>query len=142
MILTVLIIFLPLAFLLKGLRHRFYALHVLALAGISWLNFPSLEYTIWHPYYIGFLGGWHLLLITLITFVAYGWDKRQARIGGWRVPERTLHALVFIGGTLGALIGSKVFRHKTIKDQFKQQFIAMVIMQVMVVGLGFWVSHM
>ncbi len=141
MLLTVLIIFLPLTGILKGLRHWLYGLHVLLLAAISWWKFPSLEYAIWHPYYIYFLGIAHLALITLTTFAAYGWDKRQARHGGWRVPEKTLHALTFIGGTLGAITGSKFFRHKTIKGQFKQMFIAVVIMQAMVIGLAVWVAN-
>ncbi|MDG1286129.1 MAG: DUF1294 domain-containing protein [Rickettsiales bacterium] len=141
MLLTVLIIFLPLAGLLSGLRHWFYGIHIVLLAAISWWRFPSLEITIWHPYYIYFLGLSHLVLITLITFAAYGWDKRQAQRGGWRVPEKTLHALTFIGGTLGALAGSKFFRHKTIKGAFKQMFVAVVIMQVIAVGLGIWISN-
>ena len=141
MILTVLILFLPLALLLKGLRHPIYGLHVALLAAISWWKFPSLEYAIWHPYYIYFLGGLHLLFMTLITFAAYGWDKRQARIKGWRVPEKTLYALIFIGGTLGALVGSKFFRHKTIKDSFKQMFIALVVLQFMAIGLAVWVAN-
>lgn len=141
MLLTVLIIFLPMAILLKGLRHWLYGLHVLLLSAVSWWNFPSLEYAIWHPYYIYFLGSAHLLIITIITFVAYGWDKRQARCGGWRVPEKTLHALAFIGGTLGAWAGSKFFRHKTIKGDFRQMFAAVVIIQLIAIGLAIWVSN-
>lgn len=140
MILTVLIIFLPLAIIFKGLRHWIYALHVVLMAAVSGWKFPSLGYDLFHPYYIYFLGGWHLFLITLITFAAYGWDKRQAKYGGWRVPENTLHSLVFIGGTLGAILGSKIFRHKTIKDSFRHTLIAVIILQVIVIGLAVWIS--
>ena len=141
MLLTTLIIFLPLAFIFKGLRHWIFAIQLLLMALVSWTKFPSLEYALWHPYYIYFLGGWHLLFINLVTFAAYGWDKRQAKFGGWRVPEKTLHSLAFIGGTLGAWIGSKTFRHKTIKGSFKQMFIAVVIMQIIAVGLVTWVVN-
>lgn len=138
MILTVLICFLPLALVFRGLRHWAYAGHVAVLAAISWWRFPSLEYTLFHLYYLYFLGGWHLAGINLITFATYGWDKRCARYGGWRVPEKTLHALAFIGGTLGAYLGSKYFRHKTIKGSFRQTFIGVVLLQIFLTGAVLW----
>ncbi len=138
MILTALIILTLPLLALTGLRHWSYGLHVGIMAMVSWIKFPSFAYALWHPYYIYFLGGWHLAFITLITFAAYGWDKRQAKRGGWRVPEKTLHALAFMGGTLGAWAGSKVFRHKTIKGSFRQMFIAVVILQAIVISAAIW----
>ena len=63
-------------------------------------------------------GGWTVLLvwlavINLLTFIVYGADKRRARKGKWRVPEKTLFLLPLLGGSVGALLGMKVFRHKT-----------------------------
>ena len=43
----------------------------------------------------------------------YGIDKRKARRGAWRIPEKTLFLLPLLGGSVGALLGMKVFRHKT-----------------------------
>ena len=54
-----------------------------------------------------------------ITFLMYGWDKRQAKTDGWRVPEKRLHALAFLGGWPGAMLGQNYFRHKTQKTEFK-----------------------
>jgi len=142
MILTVLIFLLPLTVIFSGLRHWLFSIHVMLLAAVSWSIFPSLTYDIFHPYYLIFLGGWHLAFINLISFFAYGWDKRQAKMGGWRVPEKTLHQLAFIGGTFGAWIGSKLFRHKTIKGSFKQMFIAVIIAQLITIGISFWISSM
>ena len=48
-----------------------------------------------------------------VTFVAYGADKRRAAGGGRRVAERTLHLLSVLGGWPGALAGQRRFRHKT-----------------------------
>jgi uncharacterized membrane protein YsdA (DUF1294 family) len=45
--------------------------------------------------------------------VAYGWDKHRAVNGSWRVPERTLHLVAFLGGWQGAYLGQQLFRHKT-----------------------------
>ena len=43
----------------------------------------------------------------------YGIDKSKARRGAWRIPEKTLFLLPLLGGSVGALLGMKVFRHKT-----------------------------
>lgn len=56
---------------------------------------------------------------SVITFVAFGWDKRRAVVGGGRVPEKILHMLALFGGWPGALLGQQFFRHKTIKFSFR-----------------------
>ena len=60
----------------------------------------------------GALAVW-LIAINLVTFAVYGIDKRRARRGAWRVPEKTLFLLPLLGGSIGALLGMRVFRHKT-----------------------------
>lgn len=42
-----------------------------------------------------------------------GIDKNAAIKGNYRIPERTLMALAAFGGSLGAITGMLVFRHKT-----------------------------
>jgi uncharacterized membrane protein YsdA (DUF1294 family) len=59
---------------------------------------------------------------SVVTFVAYGVDKRRAGRGGWRISERTLHGLELIGGWPGALAGQAVFRHKRRKAGFMVVF--------------------
>ena len=39
-----------------------------------------------------------VLVMSLVCFVAYGWDKQRATNGGRRVPESTLQLLAFFGG--------------------------------------------
>jgi len=61
---------------------------------------------------------WHflviyLLLINLAAFVAMGADKARARRRTRRTPEATLLLLAVIGGSVGALAGMLLFRHKT-----------------------------
>ena len=64
-------------------------------------------------------GGWGTVLlvwlaaINLVTFAVYGIDKAKAKRGTWRVPEKTLFLLPLLGGSLGALLGMRVFHHKT-----------------------------
>ena len=56
---------------------------------------------------------WYLAAVNLVTFTVYGVDKAKARRGAWRVPEKTLFLLPLLGGSIGALLGMRVFRHKT-----------------------------
>ena len=55
----------------------------------------------------------YLAAVNLVTFTVYGVDKAKARRGAWRVPEKTLFLLPLLGGSVGALLGMLVFRHKT-----------------------------
>ena len=56
---------------------------------------------------------WYLAAVNLVTFTVYGVDKAKARRGAWRVPEKTLFLLPLLGGSVGAVLGMRVFRHKT-----------------------------
>jgi uncharacterized membrane protein YsdA (DUF1294 family) len=55
---------------------------------------------------------------SVITFVAFGFDKHRAAVRGRRVPERALHGLTLAFGFPGAIAGMLVFRHKTRKRPF------------------------
>ena len=61
-------------------------------------------------------------ILSIIAFVAYGYDKRASRRGDERVSERTLHLLALCGGWPGALAGQLIFRHKTRKTSFRVCF--------------------
>ena len=54
-----------------------------------------------------------LAAMNLAAFCAMGIDKRRARRRQWRIPEKTLFALVLLGGGIGGTMGMYVFRHKT-----------------------------
>ena len=77
---------------------------------------------------------------SLLAFVAYGIDKRQATGGGRRIPERVLQQLALLGGWPGAWLGQRVFRHKTHKRGFQLQFKAIVAVHVglIVVAVYYW----
>jgi uncharacterized membrane protein YsdA (DUF1294 family) len=77
------------------------------------------------------LGCW-LLVINVVAFGYYGFDKRQARAGRRRVPEAVLHTLAAAGGSVGAFAGMKCFRHKTIKGKFQIVFWCIVVLQVLI----------
>lgn len=71
---------------------------------------------------------WYLIVINIVTWIAFGLDKWKAKTGKWRIPERTLLLLALIGGSLGALAGMIMFRHKTRKAKF---FISVPVMFVL-----------
>ena len=86
-------------------------------------------------------GGWTVLLvwlavINLLTFIVYGADKRRARKGKWRVPEKTLFLLPLLGGSIGALLGMRVFHHKTKHWYFVGGIPAILLAQI---ALAVWI---
>ena len=55
----------------------------------------------------------YLAIINAAAFVLMLADKRKAIKKAWRIPERTILGAAAIGGSLGALLGMQLFRHKT-----------------------------
>ena len=53
------------------------------------------------------------LAVNLLVFVLYGMDKRRARKGQWRIPEKTLLIGTWCLGGVGAWLAMRMFRHKT-----------------------------
>ena len=54
-----------------------------------------------------------LIVINVLTFVIYGIDKWKAKRAKWRIREAALLGLAVLGGSIGALLGMKVWHHKT-----------------------------
>jgi uncharacterized membrane protein YsdA (DUF1294 family) len=79
-----------------------------------------------------------VMVMSLVTFVVYGWDKRQAKMGGRRVPENRLHGLAFLGGWPGAMLGQRYFRHKTHKAWFQFRTWGAAIVHAIAVSLFFY----
>lgn len=72
----------------------------------------------------------YLITLTLLTFLAFGWDKRLAKNGKKRIAESALLMLTFLGGTFGALIGMTFFRHKYAKKTFILKLVLVVAVQL------------
>ncbi|TAE79553.1 MAG: DUF1294 domain-containing protein [Alphaproteobacteria bacterium] len=81
---------------------------------------------------------WYFVLyaiaINLITVAFYYYDKQAAIKRRWRVPESTLHFLMFFGGTLGALYSQKKLRHKTRKKEFQMVFWGLSVFQAIIIS--------
>ena len=55
----------------------------------------------------------YLAVLSLVTFFMYGADKRKAKKGKWRTPEKVLLLSSFFGGAYGGFLAMQIFRHKT-----------------------------
>jgi uncharacterized membrane protein YsdA (DUF1294 family) len=73
---------------------------------------------------------WYLVAINAVAFIAFGIDKYKAQRGRWRTPEKTLLLLAVMGGSVGALCGMKVFRHKTMHRKFTVGVPLILVLQV------------
>ena len=70
---------------------------------------------------------YYLIVINIVTFLVYGIDKWKAmsqrkvktKQGYSRISEATLLMLAVIGGSIGALLGMKIWHHKTMHKKFK-----------------------
>lgn len=79
------------------------------------------------PYVIAYL-----VIINIVAFVTMGIDKWKAKKKRWRIRERTLFAEAILGGSIGALAGMYVFRHKT-----KHRKFVLGIPLILMVQIGF-----
>ena len=62
---------------------------------------------------------YYLIFINLLAFLLMGLDKAKARRHRWRIPEKTLFLSAIIGGSIGAILGMQIFRHKTKHASFR-----------------------
>ncbi|MCD4778982.1 MAG: DUF1294 domain-containing protein [Candidatus Omnitrophica bacterium] len=75
----------------------------------------------------------YLIIINGFVFLLYGYDKWLARRKGKRIAEKTLHQWTLLGGSLGAFLAQKIFRHKTLKKSFQRTYWLIVILQLIIV---------
>lgn len=81
------------------------------------------------PWYLG---------LSVVTFIAFVRDKAAAERNRWRVPERTLQFLAFLGGWPGAWIAQQMLRHKMSKRSFQIEFWICVIVNLVVLAALIW----
>ncbi|MBQ3255828.1 MAG: DUF1294 domain-containing protein [Oscillospiraceae bacterium] len=76
----------------------------------------------------------YLTAINTLLFALMGIDKYKAKRGLWRIPEKTLFLTAILGGSVGGILGMRIFRHKTRHNSFKYGFPAILIAQLALVG--------
>ena len=83
-----------------------------------------------------------LVLINLAAFFAFGLDKWKAKRkekneAVRRIPEKNLLLLAAAGGSVGALLGMRVFHHKTRHRVFQFGVPVILALQILV-PFGLW----
>lgn len=86
------------------------------IVGLSVLGFLHWKVTIFY------------VVLNVITWFLYMFDKEAARKAEQRRPESTLHLLSLIGGWPGALLAQRMFRHKSSKRSFQKTYWATVVL--------------
>lgn len=74
----------------------------------------------------------YLFIINALSFLLMHIDKEKAKAGRWRIPEATLLGTAFIGGSLGAYLGMRIFRHKTRHPKFSISLPVLLSVQILV----------
>ena len=72
----------------------------------------------------------YLFAINIVAFFTFGIDKLKAKHDKWRIPESTLLSMAVLGGSIGALAGMKVWRHKTLHDKFRIGIPVIIALQI------------
>lgn len=71
-----------------------------------------------------------LAVLNLISFGLMAYDKRCAKAGKWRVPEKTLFLATACFGGLGGVLGMFLCRHKTKHWYFRVFFPVLLAVQI------------
>ena len=74
-----------------------------------------------------------LMIWNLVVFLVYGLDKGKARKGSYRISEKTLLMMTYVGGGLGAWAGGSHFRHKTQKKYFQLAWAVGVLIDALLI---------
>ena len=82
-----------------------------------------------------------MLAASLVLFVLMGLDKRRAKRGVWRIPEKTLFLAALFFGAPGGLLGMRVFRHKTKHASFRWGFSLLTLAQLALCVWLLWRSR-
>lgn len=75
----------------------------------------------------------YLFIVNAAAFTLMLADKYKAKRNLWRIPEATLMGVAVIGGSIGAIAGMNLFRHKTKHPKFYIGLPVIFVLQVVAV---------
>ena len=78
-----------------------------------------------------------LVILNVLSFGLMAYDKRCAKAGKWRVPEKTLLLATACFGGLGGVLGMTLCRHKTQHWYFKVFFPVFLVVQIGLLIAGY-----
>lgn len=80
----------------------------------------------------------YLILVNALSLLLMLIDKQKAKRGAWRIPEATLMGIAAIGGSIGAIAGMYLFRHKTKHPKF---YIGLPLILLIQIGLVLFLGN-
>ncbi len=83
---------------------------------------------------------YYWMIINIVAFFLMGIDKKKARTGAWRIPEKTLFLSAILGGSIGSICGMQLFRHKTKHKSFVIGMPAILVVQLSLAAAYFYFS--
>ena len=75
-----------------------------------------------------------LLIMNVLAFAMYGLDKYYAKADKWRISEKNLLLVAYLGGSIGAYAGMKTFRHKTKHAKFTIGVPLAIVLHIAIAG--------
>ena len=75
----------------------------------------------------------YLAIINLISIIVTISDKSRSKKNKWRVKEKTLFTLAFLGGSISMYITMRIIRHKTKHLSFMLGIPAIIVLQFILV---------
>lgn len=77
----------------------------------------------------------YFLIISLVTAIITATDKYKARKGRFRISEKALFLLAFMGGALSEYLTMRLIRHKTLHKRFMIGLPLIIILQLVAIIL-------
>ena len=77
---------------------------------------------------------YYLIALNIVTFFVYGIDTWKAKREKWRIREAALLGLAVFGGSIGALLGMKIWHHKTMHRKFKYGLPLILLVQIVLLS--------
>lgn len=82
-----------------------------------------------------------LLIWNFIVFILFGVDKYKAKKGHWRVSEKYLLRCALLFGSVGAFLGMKVFRHKTLHNKFRIGLPLILLLHLLILAAVMYLTY-
>lgn len=80
----------------------------------------------------------YLFLINIFGFIIMKVDKQKAINHKWRISEKLLILIAIFGGSIGILVGMRIWRHKTKHPLF---YIGVPVILLIQILIDFYVVH-
>lgn len=83
----------------------------------------------------------YIVFINIVGVCAVVLDKRKARRGEWRVPEKSLFTFCVLGACPGVYLAMRAVRHKTLHKRFMLGIPAIFILQIAIIFGIYYFLH-